>query len=129
MDRSHLIDFLCQRPRILGWPTNAPPAPTVQKSFPLLTGQIVDIAVWDSQNYWMVQVLPACAIDAEVERAVFECLAFKSAFEAELGPPPGRFLVLPVLFIARSIQRALLDWGFQLGVYVRSIDLDAGLYA
>jgi hypothetical protein len=122
VDRSRLIDFLCQRPRILGWPLNAPPTPTIQKSFPLLTGQIVDIAVWDSQNYWLVRVLPAYAIDSEVEHAAFECLAFKSAFEAELGPPPGKFLVVPVLFIPRKVQNELLDWAFQLGVYVRCVE-------
>ncbi len=129
MDRSRLVDFLCRRPDILGWPICAPPTPSIQKAFPLLSGQIVDIAVWDSQNYWLVRVLPASANDGEFERAVFECIAAKTAFDAELGPPPGRFLVVPVLFIARKVQDALLDWGFQLGVYVRSVDLDAGLFA
>ena len=129
MDRPHIIDLLCRRPSVLGWPISAPPAPTIQKAFPLLSGHIVDIAVWDSQNYWLVKVLSASATDFAFERAVYECIASKTAFEAELGPPPGKFLVLPVLFIARKVQDPLLDWGFQLGVYIRSIDLDAGLYA
>lgn len=124
-----IVDLLCRRPSLLGWPINAPPAPTIQKEFPLLSGQIVDLAVWDSQNYWLVRVLPGSATDFEFERAVFESIAFKTAFEAELGTSPGKALVVPVLFIARKVQAPLVDWGFQLGVYVRSIDLDAGLTA
>lgn len=124
-----IVDLLCRRPSLLGWPVKAPPAPSIQKDFPLLSGQIVDLAVWDSQNYWLVKVLPGSATDFAFERAVFESIACKTAFEAELGTSPGKALVVPVLFIARQVHEPLLDWGFQLGVYVRCVDLDAGLYA
>ena len=123
-----IVDLLCRRPGLLGWPVDRHPAPTIQKNFPLLSGQVADMAVWDSQNYWLVRVLPGSATDFAFERAVFESLSLKTAFEAELGKSHPEPLVLPVVFVARRVHEPLADWGFQLGVYVRCVDLDAGLY-
>jgi hypothetical protein len=33
-----------------------------------------------------------------------------------------------VLFVARDVQEQLLEWSFQLGVWVRCVDLEANYY-
>lgn len=119
-----VVDLLCRRPGLLGWPVDMPPAPTIQKNFPLLSGQVADLAIWDSQNYWLVKVLLASSTDFVFERAVYECVSLKTAFEAELGKPAPEPLVLPVVFVARHVHEPLVDWAFQLGVYVKCVDLD-----
>ena len=122
-----IVDLLCRRPALLWWPIFSQPAPTIQKDFPLLSGQIVDMAIWDTQNYWLVRVLAENASDFEFERAVFECVSFKAAFSAELYGRPEA-LVVPVLFVAREVQEPLVDWAFELGLFVRCVNLDYGLY-
>ncbi len=120
-----IVERLCRRPALLGWPIGA--QFTIQRDFPLLSGQVVDIAVWNAQTYWLVRVLPHDVTDTDFERAVFECVTFKAAFDAELQKPAADVLVLPVLFVAREVQKPLLDWAFDLGVWVRGIELEAGL--
>lgn len=122
-----IVDLLCRRPALLWWPIFSHPTPTIQKDFPLLSGQVVDMAVWDTQNYWLVRVLAEDATDSAFECAVFECVSFKAAFGAELHGRPEA-LIVPVLFVARDIQEPLLDWAFELGVFVRCANLEGGLY-
>jgi len=121
-----LVELLCRRPSLLGWPIHA--RPSIQKDFPLLSGQIVDVAVWNTQNYWLVRVLPKDVTDAGFERAVFECATFNAAFAAEFQGLDAEVLVLPVLFVARDVREPLVDWGFKLGIYVRCIDLEPWRY-
>ncbi len=117
-----IVDLICRRPGLLGWPIWV--KPTIQKGFPLLSGQVVDVAIWDAQNYWLVRVLSENATDADFERAVFECVTFKAAFSAELQGLPAEALVLPVLFVARRVREPLCDWAFGLDVWVRCFDLE-----
>lgn len=121
-----IVDLLCRRPSLLGWPVHV--APSVQKRFPLLSGQIVDLALWHASNYWLVRILSENATDLSVEHSVFECVTFKAAFNAELQGLGNEAHVLPVLFVARDVQEQLLEWSFQLGVWVRCVDLEANYY-
>jgi hypothetical protein len=120
-----LIEQLAAWPALLGWPTMNAPRPTIQKGFPLLSGQTVDLALWDCHNYWLVHALDRHAADSDIETAAFQGAAAKAALDAELLTlGVAEPIVVPVLFVARTINPALSSQAHAIGVFVRAIDLD-----